>query len=399
MSNLTDSPDLTFAAGDRAALDAMPGLPAFPAFDDALLDFLQDLSASLLRKAAGHPDVATFAFWCRRPAMAKRKARYQDGSLRLGRGVVFHSTPSNVPVNFAFSFAAGLLCGNANIVRLPAKPFPQVDIICQEVDALLHTEAHARLAPYVALVRYASSRALNDHFSALCDVRVVWGGDETIGRMRQSPLPPRSTELTFANRYSIAVIHADGYLAAPDKAKIARDFYNDTYLSDQNACTAPRIVIWLGERQQEAQQTFWATLGELARSQYQLSPVQAVGKRAALCKLAAQRRVHLIPEAEQTVVRVTLEALDSALLNHMCHSGYFLEYSAKHLDEILPLCLSQCQTLTYCGMPPAEFEAFLLRHRPRGIDRVMPMGQSMDFSLVWDGHDLVHSLTRVVTVR
>ncbi len=399
MNNAFDTPHLSFAAGDAATLAAMPGLPAYPAFDDALLDFLQDLSASLLRTAAGHPDVATFAFWCRRAAMAKRKARYQDGSLRLGRGVVFHSTPSNVPVNFAFSFAAGLLSGNANIVRLPAKPFPQVDIICQAVAALLRTEAHAHLAPYVALVRYASSRELNDAFSALCDVRVVWGGDETIRRMRQSPLPPRATELTFANRFSIAVIQADSYLAAPNKPKIAQDFYNDTYLSDQNACTAPRIVVWLGERKSEAQHAFWDALGSLARSQYQLSPVQAVGKRAALCKLAAHRHVHLAPEPDQTVVRVALESLDASLLAHMCHSGYFLEYDAQALDEILPLCVSQCQTLTYLGLAPADIEAFLLRHRPRGIDRAVPMGQSMDFSLVWDGFDLVHSLTRVVAVR
>lgn len=42
-----------------------------------------------------------------------------------GRGVAFHIAPSNVAVNFAFSLAAGLLTGNANIVRLSSKPFPR----------------------------------------------------------------------------------------------------------------------------------------------------------------------------------------------------------------------------------------------------------------------------------
>ena len=31
---------------------------------------------------------------------------------------------------------------------------------------------------------------------------------------------------------------------APEK--IAVGFYNDTYLFDQNACTAPHLIIWLG---------------------------------------------------------------------------------------------------------------------------------------------------------
>ena len=39
-------------------------------------------------------------------------------------------TPSNVPTNFCYSFAFGLLTGNANIVKVHVN-FPQVDIICK----------------------------------------------------------------------------------------------------------------------------------------------------------------------------------------------------------------------------------------------------------------------------
>ena len=62
-------------------------------------------------------------------ALLAEKAKYDDAELRLGKGVVFHIAPSNVPVNFAFSFAAGLLAGNANIVRIPSKDFEQVQIM------------------------------------------------------------------------------------------------------------------------------------------------------------------------------------------------------------------------------------------------------------------------------
>ena len=47
----------------------------------------------------------------------------------MGKGVVFHIAPSNVPVNYAYSLVTGLVCGNINIVRLPSKKFPQTDII------------------------------------------------------------------------------------------------------------------------------------------------------------------------------------------------------------------------------------------------------------------------------
>ena len=33
-----------------------------------------------------------------------------------------------------------------------------------------------------------------------------------------------------------------------------------------------------------------------------------------------------------------------------------------------------------------------------GIDRIVPVGKTMDFSLVWDGRDLINELSRVVVV-
>ena len=34
--------------------------------------------------------------------------------------------------------------------------------------------------------------------------------------------------------------------------KIIQNFWNDTYYTDQNACTSPRIIFWTGEKKTEA---------------------------------------------------------------------------------------------------------------------------------------------------
>ena len=36
--------------------------------------------------------------------------------------------------------------------------------------------------------------------------------------------------------------------------------------------------------------------------------------------------------------------------------------------------------------------------RPKGLDRAVPMGKSMDFTLVWDGYDLIRELSRKFSV-
>lgn len=99
--------------------------------------------------------------------------------------------------------------------------------------------------------------------SSLCDVRVIWGGDATIKEIRRAALLPRATEITFADRYSLAVIDADYYLEYGEYERVAQDFYNDTYLSDQNACTSPRVIIWYGNNKEKAKEKFWDELETL----------------------------------------------------------------------------------------------------------------------------------------
>ena len=51
-------------------------------------------------------------------------------------------------------------------------------------------------------------------------------------------------------------------------------------------------------------------------------------------------------------------------------------------------------------MPAAnKIQDFVMTSRPRGIDRIVPIGKTMDFSLVWDGYDLIRSLSREISIN
>jgi len=375
--------------------DAVNAVPLAP-FDDNVIEFFNDLSKPLM-KAREYTDIATFGFWCRKAALLKEKEKYDDLECRLGKGIVFHSTPSNVPVNFAFSFAAGLLAGNANIVRLPGKDFEQVKIIIDAIKELLAGK-HAGLSPYLCFVKYPPDKELHNKFSSLCDVRVIWGGDGTINELRQSPLKPRATEITFADRYSISVINTDEYIKAEDKPKIAQDFYNDTYFSDQNACTSPRIIFWIGDRKKEAQKTFWESVRTLAKEKYELAPVQVVGKLAMFYKTAANLPVSLIDAEDSYVTRVNVNKADEGLMRFKYNSGFYFEHDINELKDILPICGERLQTLIYYGIVKEKLAEFFAECKPKGIDRAVPMGKSMDFTLTWDGYDLIHQLSRKVMI-
>jgi len=56
------------------------------------------------------------------------------------------------------------------------------------------------------------------------------------------------------------------------------------------------------------------------------------------------------------------------------------------------------QMLIYYWYTKDKIDVFIRKHRPKGIDRAVQLGKSMDFSLVWDGYDLIYELSREVTL-
>ena len=390
---------VTYALGSAEIEAQMENVRPLPIFSAEAAAFLTALSARILAdaEAKAYPDVVTLGFWCRPAALRQMQRTYEAEVNRLGRGIVFHIAPSNVAVNFAYSCLAAFLAGNASVVRLPSKDFPQVDVLCR-IFAETLAEFPA-LFPYFLFVRYGHVQEVNEHYSRMCQTRVVWGGDATIDTIRRAPLAPRANEITFADRHSLAVLDADAYLAAADKERIARDFYNDTYLSDQNACTAPHFIIWLGaaEKVKAAQEVFWSTLHTLVKDRYTLQGVQAVDKLTQLYRLGACFEVRQVPAEDNLITRVRVAKLTEEMTAYRAGSGFFIEYRAQKLAEIRPLCGISCQTLSYYGVEREILLRAVLAMRPAGVDRIVPMGRTMDFALVWDGIDLIRTMSRVIS--
>lgn len=389
--------NVEFVIGNQTVIENMPSLKAFHPFDDEILDFLNDLSKNILKEGKAYSDVMTFGFWCRKASLVKEKEKYDDIANRLGRGIVFHSTPSNVPVNFAFSFASGLLAGNANIVRLPGKPFEQVSVICRCIELALNL--HPALRQYICFVKYPPDDELHCYFSSLCDSRVVWGGDNTINELRRAPLKSRATEVNFADRYSVALINADEIIRADNLERLAQDFYNDTFFSDQNACTSPRIIFWLGIEVDKAKDRFWNAVLKLEKEKYVLTESQSTGKLNALYKVASKINLKLQKYGEQYLYCLKVDGYEQELMDYRYNSGFFYEIILKNLEDIIPYCQNRCQTLGYFGFDKTFFDEFINKYSIKGIDRIVPIGKTMDFALIWDGYDLIRVLSRYISVK
>ena len=375
-----------------------------PFSDDAVI-YLNALSSLLNKDKRNreYPDVATFAFFCRRANILQLKKEYISKEiLRLGRGIVFHIAPSNVPVNFAYSLVVGILSGNLNIVRVPSNAFEQVEIICNAIQKLSQEKTLQSLSSRIILVRYDRQSYATNYFSSFCDVRIIWGGDATIEQIRENKIPPRSFDVTFADRYSLCVINADKYVNENTPEKIAVGFYNDTYLFDQNACTTPHLIIWLGtdENVEIAKIKFWNNLYKLVKSKYQVYPVIAVDKLTTFYKQAVHsNQLKKTISPDNLIWRIELKEIAKDIDEYRCTSGYFSEYHASSIFELSKIINRKYQTLSYYGIENNDLINFIAQVKPCGIDRIVPIGTTTNFSLTWDGFNLIETLSRRIDLH
>jgi len=394
--------DINFLFSNQSKLENVRDLSPDEIFSDSAIDFLSALSNELMKLPAARlfSDVATFAFFCRKANIIALKKKRTENIIRLGRGVAFHVAPSNVPVNFAYSMVAGILSGNINIVRVPSKSFEQVEIICSAINKVASLIKFKEIADRLLLIQYDRQSIATNYLSSICDVRVIWGGDDTIAQIRKSVIPARAYDVTFADRYSIAAINADEFVNEQNTTKVAENFFNDTYLFDQNACSAPRLVIWTGDKKNisQAKEMFWSAL-QLRIDQYVLSPILSVDKLSALY-LQSQDNAEIRREIpiDNKLWRIKVSELSVDIDKNRCAGGYFLEYDASTLNELKKIVNRKYQTLAYYGYDNDELSKLVLEMKFNGIDRIVPIGKTTDFSLIWDGYDLISALSRVCSI-
>ncbi len=386
--------------------------PALTPFAPETLAFLAALHRRLLGDATArqHPDLQALAFWLRPAALARLARDFQAGlpadTLAVPRGLVLHVPPANVDTMFVYSWVPGLLAGNRNLVRLSERGTgPAALVLLETVSAALATPEAAVVADATAFIAYPRDDAITATLSRAADARMLWGGDATVSSLRALPSAPHTLDLTFPDRVSWAALAAGPYLAlSPEhRQTVAEAFCNDLFWFDQQACASPRLLLWCGEREAADAAAADLYLRVTARAAA-LFPEPTPAAR--LDRLAAWHRAILdlpVTGVDQHGDRLTVIRLATLNPAHRealttTGTGLLLEARIQELADCLPVVNRRVQTLAHFGFAPEVLARFARTLNGRGLDRLVPLGQALAFTTVWDGTDLVRALTRLVTL-
>lgn len=375
-----------------------------PPFAEEVMNVCDDISRRIMADAEArrYPELLALGFWIRKAEIRRLRGEFEA----LGRadrvltsaGTVFHLPPRNVDTMFVYSWLLSALTGNRNIIRLSPLRSQSTNVLLRLFcDALAAAGGSARTSTLI--VSYGHEDEPTAAFSAVCDVRVIWGGDQTIRAIRRAPLPVHSRDIAFPDRYSFSALRTSSYLALAEKERdgLADRFFNDTFWFDQLACSAPRVVLWCGapEAASEASSDFFPRVAACARRRnYLLSGASSMQKLVFSADAVLDRTVVGYRRWPELTV-LTLESLAAFDRSHP-GGGMFFEANLESLTELVPTLERKDQTLTAFGFADAELRAFLQSLNGRAIDRVVPFGQALQFGRFWDGRDLLLEFCRQI---
>ena len=122
-------------------------------------------------------------------------------------------------------------------------------------------------------IRYDKDIEINKKLSLICDGRMIWGGDKTAYEFKNYQTKIKSSDIFFNDKYSISLINSDELFKIKNSKhfdKFIENFYNDTLLMDQNACSSPHLILWNGKKCLKAQDLFWKYFLKYTKKRYKL---------------------------------------------------------------------------------------------------------------------------------
>ena len=397
---------VTAPAGVALSVFLDRGPEAAAIFADDRIALLDQLSQAMLASTTLRTDPASvaLAFWLRRANLMRMRDRAQQRNsediVTVPAGRVFHIAPANVDTLFVYSWALSFLCGNRNVVRLSTRTEGVVTVLIKVIDGLM--KSAPLLAEHNAFVQYERSDEINEALSLWCDHRIVWGGDETVNALRRVRMNPHASERAFASKYSWCIMKAEAWHGADDaqRSALTERFFNDVFWFDQKACSSPHAIFWIGPAAacRAAADGFDAALAVTVSRKVPVADVSvAVQRRNRAFSLAVHAGASFEP-AQSGFTSVFL-ADRAALDRETCGGGFLVHTAAEQLSDVAALACEGDQTVTHFGFSADELREFAAAAGARGLDRIVPVGQALDFSPEWDGFSLFQDFVRTVTVR
>lgn len=186
-----------------------------------------------------------------------------------------------------------------------------------------------------------------------------------------------------------------------DLKKLCEGFYNDNFLFNQFACSSSHLINWLGNSKDisDARERFWCEMNALVQKKGQMDDTDYINRFAKVGSLALQfEDFKFSSKISDPIYRSEIKN-ETNFEDHRVGYGYFSEIYNVAYEELASKISNRYQTVTYFGIDAYELAENFIDASIEGIDRIVPVGSGLNLDLMWDGYDIIRTLSRVIEVQ
>jgi hypothetical protein len=312
-------------------------------------------------------------------------------SLRLvPKGLVVHWIAGNIPLLGMFSWAISALLGNSNLVRISTRQGDFITPILLRLRVL--GPAGAEMARKTIIVRFDRDlESAHQTISDQADVRIAWGGMESVNAIHSLPSRWQCEDVTFGPRMSMAVVDPNHL----KKGMIGR-LATDIVFFDQLACSSPQIIFVKKDNEnkfdklvRDLSQHLEQKVKAFPRHRLDTSETYQIHLDRVRAILNGGRLFH-DEETQWTVIQI-----ERPLTDVICGNRVIQVIPYANIDEIYEYIPSNIQTII-TALDENDTQIFTEYAAYLGVCRFPRPGESNNFENPWDGIPLVSRLTKYV---
>lgn len=378
-------------------------LPCLPAFSAETTAFLNALSGALLTETAckSYPELTSLGFWLRASNIKRLQQQYfslvtESSNLFIKPlGSVLHIAPGNVDTMFVYSWVCSLLVGNNNIVRTPSRSTEAVQQLLTVISELVSQPEFERIAQRNIIAHWSQESQVSAILSQQVRARMIWGGDDTVAKIRKLPTLPDCKDIAFTDKFSVSVLQLRDKPQHEIEA-LAELLWRDMNTFQQAACSSPKVLVFCNSPEGLKQQLY-AELASRAKTLLR-EPSTSNNHLVTRQLLLAHHRDNQMIEADPLSI-VKLHKLDENYIGWHPAQNFLYEYEVDDLTELFDRLPTHCQTVSHFGFHPDDLQACVAQYLGPTVDRLVPVGQALNFSEYWDGYDVLKQLSRLIELQ
>lgn len=322
----------------------------------------------------------------------------------VSKGLVCHWLAGNVQVLGMFVLIESILTKNVNLLKVSSRDNGVFKALLQSFEGVEYTTPGGYtikgndLLKTIAVIFYPhTNEAAGKEMSALADVRVAWGGRESVTTVSSYPSKFDCADLIMGPKLSFSVVASDNLQDDHKIKKLARKVAVDASVFDQTGCaSAHNVFVERGGK--ISPEEFAARLADGMRKEAMLIPKQPMTPEQVSAIHSARGiydfkgKVYGDPDSVWTVLYS-----DDMELNAPVYSRVVFVHPVDDILDVVRFVNDDIQTIGLAA-DGEKACAFATAAAERGAVRFPACGKMLNFDSPWDGMYLTDRMVRWVTL-